>query len=253
MSKDSFVEFLAAEAVNYKNSTTDFKKDYHWYQNAQNPFWKSPVWEQQTRFDAEFNRVLLDEIYDIGKQIATGEDKDPHNSIWDYSRPNLNILKEEIIDIVSRAIALEVPEVRKLNIRTCEHFMGWVNVREPGEVLEVHGHTESAIAATYYIQAKPNCGDLILFDTGKAINWESGYLSDTPQVIEHRYPAVEGRLIFFPSYVLHGVEENKSDNLRISLSTDLRKVVDKQHSNTVILRSWAGRMAKIKDWKCSPN
>ena len=143
---NSFVEFLAQEAVNYKNSTTDFNKDYHWYQNAQNPFWKTPVWEVQTQFDAEFNRVLLDEIYDIGRKIATGEDKDPHNSIWDYSYPNLNRLKEEIINIVSRAIAQEVPEVRKLNIRSCEHFMGWINVREPGEVLEVHGHTESAIA-----------------------------------------------------------------------------------------------------------
>jgi uncharacterized protein (TIGR02466 family) len=250
---NSFVEFLAQEAVNYKNSTTDFNKDYHWYQNAQNPFWKSPVWEVQTQFDEEFNRVLLDEIYDIGRKIATGEDKDPHNSIWDYSYPNLNRLKEEIINIVSRAIAQEVPEVRKLNIRSCEHFMGWINVREPGEVLEVHGHTESAIAATYYIQAKENSGDLVLFDSGAAIDWEKGTLSDTPNLVERRYAPVEGRLIFFPSYVLHGVEENKSDDLRISLSTDLRKVVDKQHSNTVILRSWAGRMAKIKDWKCSPN
>jgi uncharacterized protein (TIGR02466 family) len=131
--------------------------------------------------------------------------------------------------------------------------MGWINVREPGERLEVHGHTESAIAATYYIQAKENSGDLVLFDSGAAIDWEKGTLSDTPNLVERRYAPVEGRLIFFPSYVLHGVEENKSDDLRISLSTDLRKVVDKQHSNTVILRSWAGRMAKIKDWKCSPN
>jgi len=56
-------------------------------------------------------------------------------------------------------------------------------------------------------------------------------------------------LIFFPSYVLHGVDENKSDDLRISLSTDLRKVVEKNASNTVILKSWAGRMAKIREWK----
>jgi hypothetical protein len=49
--------------------------------------------------------------------------------------------------------------------------------------------------------------------------------------------------------VLHGVDENKSNDLRISLSTDLRKVVEKDATNTVILKSWAGRMAKIKEWK----
>ena len=229
------------------------KERYHWYQNAQNLFWKSPVWEVQTRFDEKFNETLLDEIYGIGKNIYTGIDNNPSNSIWDYDRPNLNILKQEIIDIVTKTIIQNIPEIRMLNIKTCEHFMGWINVREPGEVLEVHGHTESAIAATYYIKAKEGCGDLVLFDTADAIDWAGNKVTDTPIVKERRYKPVEGRLIFFPSYVLHGVDENKSNDLRISLSTDLRKVVDKDASNTVILKSWAGRMAKIKEWKCLPN
>lgn len=227
----------------------DDKERYHWYQNAQNLFWKSPIWEVQTRFDEQFNETLLEEIYGIGKDICLGKDRDPNNSIWDYSRPNLDILKQEIIDIVTKKIVQNIPQLRMLNIRGCEHFMGWVNVREPGERLEVHGHTESAIAATYYIKAKEGCGDLVLFDSSYAIDWENNRLSGSPFIRERRYKPVEGRLIFFPSYVLHGVDENKSDDLRISLSTDLRKVVDKNAQNTVILKSWAGRMAKIKDWK----
>lgn len=229
--------------------TKEDRDRYHWFQNAQNLFWQSPVWEVQTRFDEQFNETLLDEIYGIGKDIVLGKDKDPHNSIWDYSRPNLDILKQEIIDIVTKKIVQNIPQLRMLNIRGCEHFMGWVNVREPGEKLEVHGHTESAIAATYYIKAKEGCGDLVLFDSSHAIDWLNISLSGTPQLKERRYKPVEGRLIFFPSYVLHGVEENKSNDLRISLSTDLRKVVDKNAQNTVILKSWGGRMAKIKEWK----
>jgi Putative 2OG-Fe(II) oxygenase len=229
--------------------TKEDRDRYHWFQNAQNLFWQSPIWEVQTRFDEQFNETLLDEIYGIGKDIVLGKDKDPKNSIWDYSRPNLDILKQEIIDIVTKKIVQNIPQLRMLNIRGCEHFMGWVNVREPGEKLEVHGHTESAIAATYYIKAKEGCGDLVLFDSSHAIDWLNISLSGTPQLKERRYKPVEGRLIFFPSYVLHGVEENKSDDLRISLSTDLRKVVDKNAQNTVILKSWGGRMAKIKEWK----
>lgn len=225
------------------------KDRYHWYQNAQNMFWQSPIWEVQTRFDERFNETLLDEIYGIGKDIVLGKDKDPNNSIWDYSRPNLDILKQEIIDIVTKKIVQNIPQLRMLNIRGCEHFMGWVNVREPGERLEVHGHTESAIAATYYIKVKEGCGDLVAFDSANAIDWLNNRLSGTPLLRERRFKPVEGRLIFFPSYVLHGVDENKSDDLRISLSTDLRKVVEKNAQNTVILKSWAGRMAKIKEWK----
>lgn len=231
-----------------QNNLSD-KEKYHWYQNAQNLFWKSPIWEVQTRFDEQFNEQLLDEIYGIGKDIVLGNDRNPNNSIWDYDRPNLNILKQEIIDIVEKTIIREIPEIRLLNLQGCEHFMGWINVREPGEKLEVHGHTESAIAATYYLRAKEGCGDLVLYDTADAIDWENNTISGSPFIRERRYKPVEGRLIFFPSYVLHGVDENKSDDLRISLSTDLRKVVDKNASNTVILKSWAGRMAKIKEWK----
>lgn len=229
--------------------TKEDRDRYHWYQNAQNMFWQSPIWEVQTRFDEQFNEELLNEIYGIGKDIVLGNDRDPHNSIWDYSRPNLDILKQEIIDIVTKKIVQNIPQLRMLNIRGCEHFMGWVNVREPGERLEVHGHTESAIAATYYIKAKEGCGDLVLFDSAHSIDWLNNTLSGSPFMRERRYKPVEGRLIFFPSYVLHGVDENKSDDLRISLSTDLRKVVDKNAQNTVILKSWAGRMAKIKEWK----
>ena len=129
--------------------TKEDRDRYHWFQNAQNMFWQSPIWEVQTKFDEKFNDELLEEIYDIGKDIVLGRDKDPKNSIWDYSRPNLDILKQEIIDIVTKKIVQNIPQLRMLNIRGCEHFMGWVNVREPGEKLEVHGHTESAIAATY--------------------------------------------------------------------------------------------------------
>lgn len=230
-------------------TTKEDRDRYHWYQNAQNVFWQSPIWEVQTKFDEEFNEVLLNEIYGIGKDIVLGKDKDPNNSIWDYSRPNLDILKQEILDIVTKKITQSIPQLRMLNLRGCEHFMGWINVREPGERLEVHGHTESAIAATYYLKAKEGCGDLVCFDSANAIDWLNNKLTSTPSLRERRFKPVEGRLIFFPSYVLHGVDENKSNDLRISLSTDLRKVVEKDAANTVILKSWAGRMAKIREWK----
>jgi len=230
-------------------TTKEDRDKYHWYQNAQNMFWQSPIWEVQTKFDEEFNEVLLNEIYGIGKDIVLGKDKDPNNSIWDYSRPNLDILKQEILDIVTKKITQSIPQLRMLNLRGCEHFMGWINVREPGERLEVHGHTESAIAATYYLKAKEGCGDLVCFDSANAIDWLNNKLTSTPSLRERRFKPVEGRLIFFPSYVLHGVDENKSNDLRISLSTDLRKVVEKDAANTVILKSWAGRMAKIREWK----
>jgi uncharacterized protein (TIGR02466 family) len=126
--------------------------------------------------------------------------------------------------------------------------MCWANIREPGEAVEVHAHTDSAIAVTYYIKAKENCGDLILFDTKNSINWEAGKLSDDATLRIQRIKPVEGCLVFFPSYVLHTVEENKSDELRISLTCDLKKILDKSKPNTILLKNWATKMVKIREW-----
>ena len=229
-----------------QNNLTD-KERYHWYQNAQNLFWKSPIWEVQTRFDEQFNEQLLEEIYSIGKDIVLGNDRSPKNSIWDYSRPNLDILKQEIIDIVEKTIIQEIPEIRMLNLQGCEHFMGWINVREPGERLEVHGHTESAIAATYYLRAKEGCGDIVLFDTADAIDWDRNDISGSPYIRARRFKPVEGRLIFFPSYVLHGVKGNGGNTLRVSLSTDFNYKLTDDSKDKLVLSSWVDSMIKIKE------
>ena len=55
--------------------------------------------------------------------------------------------------------------------------------------------------------------------------------------------------VIFKQDTLIAQHKNEIANLRISLTTDIRKVVDPNASNTVILKTWAGRMAKIKEWK----
>jgi len=212
-----------------------------------NPMWQTPVWEVQTELTKEFNESLLDEIYQIGKNIKTGVDTSPHDSLWDYNRPCLNTIKKIIIDIVTKKVREGIQEVRDLNI-SCESFMCWANIREPGEALEVHAHSDSAIAVTYYIKAQDDCGDLVLFDTKDAIDWEQGKLNDNPILKTKRLKPIEGRLVFFPSYVLHTVEENKSNDLRVSLTCDLKKVLDKNRPNTILLKNWATKMVKIREW-----
>ena len=212
-----------------------------------NPMWLSPVWEVQTDLDDNFNESLLDEIYQIGKDIKSGVDTSPHDSLWSYNKPHLNRLKKIILDTVTESVHKDIPEAKDLNV-SCESYMCWANIREPGESLEVHAHTDAAIAVSYYIKAKENCGDLILFDTKHSIDWETGKLSDEPSLRTQRIKPVEGRLVFFPSYVLHTVEENKSNDLRISLTCDLKKILDKSKPNTILLKNWATKMVKIKEW-----
>jgi len=213
-----------------------------------NPIWGSPVWEMFLPFNEGFNDELLKELNAIGSDIAFGIDDRPQDSLWDYDTPCLSQLKKTIIAHVNAVIQSGIPEAKELNI-TFESYMCWPNVREPGEALEVHAHTDSTIACTYFVKTAENCGDLVLFESRDAINWEEGRLNKNAQMKERRIKPMANKLVFFPSYILHTVEENKSSDLRVTITCDLKKVIDKTAPNAIVLKSWADKMVKL----CSEN
>lgn len=208
------------------------------------PFWSTPVWEVHLPFDEDFNENLLKELHSIGSDIAYGIDNKPHDSLWDYDKPCLNQLKRTMLAHVTAVLESNFPDVKSMNLKF-ESNMCWPNINEPGESLEVHAHTDATIAATYFVKTPNNCGDLIVFSPTEGINWSKGTLSEDKQLRVRRIMPNAGKLVFFPSYALHCVEENKSDNLRVSITCDFKYIVDKHADNALVLKSWAGKMVKV--------
>jgi oxalate decarboxylase/phosphoglucose isomerase-like protein (cupin superfamily) len=201
-----------------------------------NPWWQTPVWEIDAFCDPEFNQILLDECYQAGQSIQ--RDQNPKNSMWDYAGPTLIELKDKIVQTVTQQVNASIQEARDLKLNyDCP--MAWINVKEPGESIELHAHPDATMAVTYYLQAKDNSGDLVLVDTS---NYENGRIN-----LKHIKP-VQGKLVFFPSYVLHYIEPNQSNDLRISLSTDVIQIVDRSAPNALVIKSWCNSLLKIRDW-----
>jgi hypothetical protein len=46
---------------------------------------------------------------------------------------------------------------------------------------------------------------------------------------------------------VHEVQENKSNDLRISLSTDIKQKIDRDAPNAMVLKSWTNSFLKIKE------
>jgi hypothetical protein len=84
-----------------------------------------------------------------------------------------------------------------------------------------------------------------VFDSKDAINWEEGTLHENAQMTIRRITPRAGKLVFFPAYALHCVEENKSNELRVSITCDFKKVIDKEAPNAMVLKSWADKMVKL--------
>jgi len=207
-------------------------------------WWTSPVWEVETGFSQEFNQAILAEVKQIADEISKGADI--RESLWDYSSPSLDILKEYILAESSRVVSQDIEEYRQLNIKL-KYCMGWVNVKGKGEAIEAHAHNDCSVTATYYLKTPEDCGDLVLLNTDPLIDDQGAFLFNQASVIPHRHiKPREGLLVIFPGYVVHEVQENRSDDRSISLSTDMQQVIDPQAPNAMVVKSWCDTWQRIK-------
>lgn len=211
-------------------------------------WWLTPLWEVQSPFDKSFNESLLDELYEIAVAIRSGQDKNPHESLWDYNKPNLNILKKWMLETVSEHVLRDIPEVAQMNIKF-EFTGGWANVKEPGEAIEAHGHNDSTLAATYYVQAEEGAGDLVVLDTSELMDERGLFLNKESSTIGYRkIKPVAGKLAIVPAYCLHEVSPNRSSALRVSISSDIKQVMDNTVPNAFVLKSFVDSFCKVREW-----
>ena len=102
----------------------------------------------------------------------------------------------------------------------CTDF--WFNVAEPMQYQEYHQHTDSHFSVSYYISAPANCGNLTfksfesMFDM-KALPIQNSKLTELSYKTCSYIPK-ETMLIIFRSNLLHMVEQNLSNDLRIGIS-----------------------------------
>ena len=98
----------------------------------------------------------------------------------------------------------------------------WANVNPPGGMNRAHQHPNSLWSGVYYIKAVKNSGQLKIDDPRAAASMvrpkqKSGELSSRLWRETH-YEPVAGRCIMFPSWVMHCVDPNESNDIRISVS-----------------------------------
>jgi uncharacterized protein (TIGR02466 family) len=105
-----------------------------------------------------------------------------------------------------------------------EPFLGnmWANVNPPGGMNRAHQHPNSLWSGVYYVKAPKNSGHLKVDDPRSSASMirpkqKPGQLP--PRLYrETHYEPIDGRLIMFPSWLMHCVDPNESNEIRISVS-----------------------------------
>tara|TARA_R100001230_G_C5553761_1_gene80550 strand:+ start:6 stop:596 length:591 start_codon:yes stop_codon:yes gene_type:complete len=158
--------------------------------------------------------------------------------IIDWSKQDKGIIRTNVQGWHSTTNMHELPQFKKLvemlyecqrTVYQQEHydsepFLGnmWANINPPGGMNRAHQHPNSLWSGVYYIKAPKNCGHLKIDDprASAAMCRPRQKEGKKPSRLyrEIHYEPITGRCIMFPSWLMHCVDPNESNDIRISVS-----------------------------------
>ena len=110
----------------------------------------------------------------------------------------------------------------------------WPVISRPNQSVGAHAHYTSQVSAVYYVSVPKDftteSGSFVIHNLSNMNEFIPNLGGEHTDAIKRwnpfnyktgTYPPKEGRLIIFPSRQTHGVGQNKTDEIRISLSFDI--------------------------------
>ena len=100
----------------------------------------------------------------------------------------------------------------------------WFNINKCGDYNVCHNHPSSDLSGVLWIKSSENCGILKYQSPYNYIShneiksYTDDFKQETNFYSNFSYEPTEGRMLVFPSHLMHSVEPNESSEDRISVS-----------------------------------
>ena len=133
---------------------------------------------------------------------------------------------DQLAKIFTDEIKLYLKEITNKKIEI-ELVKSWVSFTDKYGFNTPHDHSDNIVIGVYYINVPEFSGDLLLHDPRGAHSFISQFeLNASGQLVSgrsyYRVKPKTGSLVLFPSYIVHSVEPNMSDETRRSLAINFR-------------------------------
>jgi uncharacterized protein (TIGR02466 family) len=184
------------------------------------PLFPTPLWKASIDPNKDSNvnqklleKILIDKVSD--PQLSGKKWNTPRNLHEDPELADFN----EIVLYTAR-LSLDSIHIRYTDI---EITGCWANVSAPGVTHHRHSHPNNYLSGVYYVQADQGANTITFHDPRPTTGLiRPPMFSQTAETAEVTHVAVEpGDLIFFPHWLVHSVEENKSNRDRISIAFNI--------------------------------
>jgi uncharacterized protein (TIGR02466 family) len=119
-----------------------------------------------------------------------------------------------------------------------QFFLGniWININSPGSYNITHNHPGAMISGAYYVKVPSNSGGIVFDNNLATLSLLYKFCDNEAMKTNHKIDPVEGQMVLFSSYLPHYVQQNNSDEDRISISFNV-VVVEKPSKKPPVKRS----------------
>lgn len=189
--------------------------------NAKIDLWfPTPIYICNEIIDENYNKEILNEIYNIKDSIAKGGDNwlcNTYNTIGKYDLRENQIFTNLITEI-TKHVNFFASKFNTTDIFTCKEL--WFNIYSKKDYQEYHIHSHSTFSAVYYVTSPNDSGDIIFENPFSCDMLEIQNITNQNELTfkNCRYKSVARRLIIFKSHLKHMVMQGNNEEDRISIA-----------------------------------
>lgn len=219
-----------------------------------NDLFVTELWELDLPDHEKVKKAIMHYInsYTVAEEFKEWKDKNPSTTTYGgfeleledeyyvegnggYIKHSLKPLKQLIDSSLKKSLQqIESSHVWEKGRWEVEY---WLNVNKTGGYNPPHIHPDRHYSGTYYIHTPKGSGNINFLDPRSAHRFSSpepdsesetnGYaVKNKYDASVHTYEPEEGKLVIFPSWLMHYVDPNPTDKTRISLAFNGRYLQD---------------------------
>lgn len=198
------------------------------------PAFASPVFSFSVDEPDSLNALLRSECMAMMAKEAGVVRSNQHgwhskNELFNSSEPGMRALAKDVIRAISFATKTVAPEFDR-NVHNIQ-AEGWVNINQKGAYNTPHDHPGYQWSGCYYVQqpkVEKGRSGMIEFLDPRTTPRDMSVLKAVSFAQKFQLRPKAGTLLVFPSYLMHWVYPNETDDTRISIAFNGRYVPKRQ-------------------------
>ncbi len=167
--------------------------------------------------------ALNDSLAAKVEELISPRPQIPPGDIWQtdqilHELPEFETFNSYVMSAAESALEFLHVKYDKFIITGC-----WANVSPPGAGHFGHSHPNNYLSGVYYVKSPPGANSISFHDPRIQTNIIAPHFTqdDPANAATAQIPVKEGRMVLFPSWLLHSVAPNQSAGERISISFNI--------------------------------